>query len=177
MAVGEPAVVENLQQHVEHVLVRLFHLVEEHHRIRFAPDGFGELAAFLITDITRRRADEPRDRVLLHVLAHIQADHVVLAVEEGFREGTRQFGFAHAGGSEENEGADGAFGVFETGTRPDDGVSHGFDGFVLANDALVQDFVEPQQFFVFAFGQAADGDARPERDHVGDFLRGDFFLE
>jgi len=31
LPIGEPAFVEHLQQHVEHVRVRLFHLVEQHH--------------------------------------------------------------------------------------------------------------------------------------------------
>ena len=35
-AVGESAVVEDLQQHVEHIAVRLFDLVEQNHRIRFS---------------------------------------------------------------------------------------------------------------------------------------------
>ena len=34
LAVGQAAVVEHLQQHVEHVRVRLLDLVEQHHRVR-----------------------------------------------------------------------------------------------------------------------------------------------
>ena len=36
LAVGEPAVVEHLQQQVEHVRVGLLDLVEQHHRVRVA---------------------------------------------------------------------------------------------------------------------------------------------
>ena len=69
LAVGEPAVVEQLQQDVEHVGVGLLDLVEQHHRVGPAPDGLGELAALVVADVARGRADEPADRVLLHVLA------------------------------------------------------------------------------------------------------------
>jgi len=42
------AVVEHLQQHVEHVGVCLLDLVEQDHRVRLAPHGFGQMPAFLV---------------------------------------------------------------------------------------------------------------------------------
>ena len=36
LAIGDAAVIENLQQHVEHIRVRLFNLVEKNHAIRLA---------------------------------------------------------------------------------------------------------------------------------------------
>src|SRR6478609_372669 len=50
----------------------------------------------------RRRADEPRHRVLLHVLRHIDPHHRALVVEQELRERPRRLGLAHAGGAEEN---------------------------------------------------------------------------
>ena len=58
LAVGQAAVVEHLQQHVEHVRMRLLDLVEQHDLIGPAADGFGQRAAFLIADIAGRRADQ-----------------------------------------------------------------------------------------------------------------------
>jgi hypothetical protein len=37
--VRHAAVVEHLQQHVEHILMRLLDLVEQDHRVRLAPHG------------------------------------------------------------------------------------------------------------------------------------------
>ena len=48
LAVGQAAVVQNLQQRVEDVRVRLFDFVEQHHRIRPAAHLLGELAAFFV---------------------------------------------------------------------------------------------------------------------------------
>ena len=48
-------------------------------RVRAPAHGLGELAALLVADVAGRRADEPRDGVLLHVLGHVDADHRVLA--------------------------------------------------------------------------------------------------
>src|SRR3546814_3945329 len=63
LSVCQAAIIKDLQQGVEHVAVRLFHLVEQHDLIRPPPDRFGQDAAFLIAHITRRRADQASDRV------------------------------------------------------------------------------------------------------------------
>ena len=60
LAVGQPAVVEDLEQHVEDVRVRLLDLVEEHDAVGAAAHGLGELAALLVADVAGRRADQPR---------------------------------------------------------------------------------------------------------------------
>ena len=122
LAVGEAAVVEQLQQHVEHVGVRLLDLVEQHDRVRPAPHRLGELTALLVADVARRRADEARHGVLLHVLRHVDADHRPLVVEQEVGERARQLGLADAGGAEEQERADRPVGVGEPGARPADGV-------------------------------------------------------
>ena len=54
LCVGEPAVLEDLQQGIEHVGMGLFDLVEQHDRERLAPDRLGQLAALLVTDVPRR---------------------------------------------------------------------------------------------------------------------------
>ena len=106
LAVGQPAVVEHLQQHVEHVAVRLFDFVEEDHAVRAAAHGFGQSAALFVADVSRRRADQARDGVLLHELAHVDAHHRVLVVEQELGQRLAQLGLADAGGAEEQERAD-----------------------------------------------------------------------
>ncbi len=54
LRVGEPPVLEDLQQRVEHVGVRLLDLVEEHHGERLAPHGLGELTTFVVADVAGR---------------------------------------------------------------------------------------------------------------------------
>ena len=65
LGVGQPAVLEDLQQRVEDVRVGLLDLVEEHHGERLAAHLLGELAALLVADVAGRRAEQPRDGVLL----------------------------------------------------------------------------------------------------------------
>src|SRR6266571_4370462 len=57
LPVGEPAVVQELQQDVERVLVCFLDLVQENDGIRAAADGFGELASLLVADISWRSSD------------------------------------------------------------------------------------------------------------------------
>ena len=58
LAVGETAIVKQLQQDVEHFVVGLLDLVEQHHAVLPAADSFRQLTALLIPDIARRRADQ-----------------------------------------------------------------------------------------------------------------------
>ena len=106
LTVGQAAVVENLQQDVEYIGVRLLDLVKEYDRIRAAAHRLGELPPFLEPDIARRRANQSRDGVLLHVLAHVDADHGVVVVKQEPRERTRGFGLPHPRWPEENKRAD-----------------------------------------------------------------------
>ena len=75
LAVGQAAVVHHLQQRVEDVGVRLLDLVEQHDRVGPAPHRLGQLTALLVADVAGRRADQAADRVLLHVLGHVDPDH------------------------------------------------------------------------------------------------------
>ena len=96
-AVGQLAVFKNLQQDVEDIRMRLLDFVEQHDGIRCALDAFGKLATFFVANVSRRRADQLRDRVLLHELGHIEADERFLAAEHELRQRARDFGFAYAG--------------------------------------------------------------------------------
>src|SRR5680860_976806 len=115
LAVGQATVVHEREQHVEHIRVCLLDLVEQHHRVRAAAHGLGELTTLLVADVARRRADQARDRMLLHVLAHVDADHGAGVVEHEVRERPRQLGLADTRRAEEQERADGSVRVRQTG--------------------------------------------------------------
>ena len=58
-AVGQAAVIEDLQQYVEDVGMRLLHLVEEDHLIGPPAHDFGQRSALLISHIAGRCSDHP----------------------------------------------------------------------------------------------------------------------
>ena len=106
LTVGQATVVEDLQKDVEDVRRGLLDLVEEHDGERTPPHGLGKLAAFFISDISGRCADQSSHRVLLAVLRHVDAHHRALVVEQVARERSRELGLADAGRAEEDERAD-----------------------------------------------------------------------
>ena len=74
MGIGDLAVIQNLQQHVQHVRMGLFDLVEQNDGVGLPADLLRQLACLVIAHIARRRAHQPGDGVLLHKLRHIQPD-------------------------------------------------------------------------------------------------------
>jgi len=99
-------VIEHLQENVKDVRMCLFDFVQQDDRVGFAPNGFGELAAFFVADVARGGADEARDGELFHVFRHVDADHRVLFAEQDFGDRARQLRLSHAGGTEEYKGTD-----------------------------------------------------------------------
>ena len=79
-----------------------------------------------------------RDRVLLHIFGHVDADERLLVVEHKVRERSGELGLADAGGAEEHERADGAVGVGDARARALDRVGDLLHRFVLADDALLR---------------------------------------
>jgi len=113
LRVREAPVVEDLEQDVEDVLVRLFDLVEQEHGVGPAPYRLGQLAGLLVADVAGRSADEARDGVPLLELAHVEADHQVLVAEERLCKRPCELGLADARRAEEEEAADRPAGVAE----------------------------------------------------------------
>ncbi len=172
LAVGQASVVQHLQQDVEHVGVCLLHLVQQHHRVGTPPHGLGELAALLVPDVAGRGADQPRDGVLLAVLAHVDADDGALVVEEELGQRLGQFGLADAGRPQEQERSGGAVGIADPGTGAPHSVGDDPDGLLLTREPVPELFLHPHQLLRLALHHASDGDARPAGDDLGDVLAG-----
>jgi len=98
-AVGEMAFIQDLEQDVKDIGVRLFDFVKEDHRIGMVAYLLSELPALFITDIARRRAGKPGDRELFHELRHIDTDQGILALEEVGGEFLGELGLADPGRS------------------------------------------------------------------------------
>ena len=172
LTVGDAAVVQHLQQDVEHVGVGLFHLIEQHHAVGLAAHSLGQLAALFITDISRRRTDQTADAELLHIFGHVDAHHVALIVKQSLCQRLGQFGLADTGGAQEQEAADGAVGVGNAGAAAQDGFADLGHGLVLADDSLVQHVIQMQQLLAFALHQLLHRDAGPAGHDAGNLLVG-----
>ena len=177
LPVGEPSVIQNLQQNVEHVVMRLFDFVEQDDAVRTAPNRFRELAAFIIPHISGGRADQARHGVLLLILRHIDADHGALVVEKVFGQGPGQLGFTDAGGSQENKAPDRPVRIFQAGTRAHHRLGHGHHGFVLPDHALMQDVFKLQELAHLPFQQLRNRYAGPTADHSRDVFLVHLFFQ
>ena len=116
LVIRESAVVQYLQEGVEHVGMGLLYLVEEDHGIRLASYCLGQLATLVVAHISWRRADEPCHAELLLILAHIDTRHHVLVVEEILGERLGKFGLTHTGRAEEDKRGDRSLGVLQSGS-------------------------------------------------------------
>src|ERR1700690_3682 len=150
--------------------MRLFDFVEQHDGVGRALDALSQLPALFVAHISRRRPDQLRDRVLLHELRHIEADESLVAAKHEMRQSARDFGFADAGRSEEEEPADRTIRTLQSCTRTANGASQSADGFFLRDDALVQFFFDAQQLLRFFFFDRSDRHAGPAAYHVLDVL-------
>jgi hypothetical protein len=73
VVVGQLPVVHDLQEDVEEVRMGLLDLVQQQHAVGILVDAVGQQAALVEADIAGRRADQPRDRVALHIFRHVEA--------------------------------------------------------------------------------------------------------
>ena len=153
--------------------MRLLDLVEEHDAVRAAPNGFGQHAAALVPDVAGRRALERGDRVRLLELAHVDGDDVIFAAVERFGQRERGLGLADAGGTHQQEYADGPAGIVQPSAGGLDPAGDRLEAVTLPDDALAERVDELEDGLDLVLHHAADGDACPVRDDGGDGLRVD----
>ena len=165
LAIRQPPIIKHLQQHIEDIIMCLFDLIEQNHLIRPSPHGFCQRTTFFIANIARRRANQPRYRVLFHILRHIDARHGAIIIEQKSRQGLHQLRLANTGRAQEQEAADRAIGVLQAGTRTAHGLGNRLQSFFLTDHALAQLVFHPQQLGAFAFQHFLNRNTGPAADH------------
>mmetsp|Transcript_88732 Transcript_88732/g.173544 ORF Transcript_88732/g.173544 Transcript_88732/m.173544 type:complete len:436 (-) Transcript_88732:1393-2700(-) len=177
LRVRDAPVVQQLQQHIEDVGVRLLQLVEEDHGVGVAAERLRELAALLVADVTGGGTDEPRHSVFLHVFGHVQADHLRLAVEELRRQGLGHLRLPHSRGARKEEGTHGPIAALQLRGADEHGPRNGVRCLVLPKHTGLQRWPEVEEALALGLRQPLHRDARPSRDDLGNVLRGDHLPE
>ena len=157
--------------------MRLLDLVEENHRIRPAPDSLSQLPALVVAHIARRRADQPRDRVLLHVLAHVDAHHRLLIVEHELSQRPRRLRLAHARRPKKNKRTNRPLRIAQPRARTPNRIGHDGQRRVLPDDPLAQPRLHLDELLYLALQHPRDGNPRPLADDAGDVFLIDLFLQ
>ena len=171
--IGQPAVLEDLQEELQDIRMGLLHLVKEDDGVGTAADGLGQLAALLVAHVARGRADQPGDSELLHVLRHVDLDEGVLVAEHLGGKLLGGLGLADTGGSHEEEGADRATRVLEVGPRAAQGARDRVGGDLLADDRLLDFLFQVEELLALLLLEPGERDAGP----VGDDLHHEFLVD
>ena len=108
--------------------------------------------------------------MLFAVFRHVNAHHGFFIIEHEPGQRLGQLGLANAGGADKDKGANRPGWVFQTRAGAPDGIRDGMDGFILADDALVQALFHVQQFIGFALHHLAERDAGPLVHHLGNII-------
>ena len=152
-------------------------LIKEDHTVGLAPDGFGQLSAFLIPHISRRSSDQSGYGEFLHIFTHVDTDHVLFIVKQGLRQCLGKFRFTDAGRSEEQEGTDRFRGILDAGFGTQDRIRHQTDTFVLSDHPLVQLVFQMQKLGPLPLCQSRYRDPGPAGDDPGDLVIRHCFMD
>ena len=148
--------------------MRLLDLVEQHDRVRVTTNGLGELAALVVTDVTRRATDELGDLELATELGHVEADERVLAAKEVLGERLGELGLARAGGTQEDKAAAGATRILERRAAAAHGLGNCLDSLILTDDTCLEHAFGLQQAPALALGKRGHRHARGHGHDIGD---------
>ena len=169
--VRQPPVLQNLEEHVEHVRVRLLDLVEQNDSIRPTPHQLRQLTAVVVPDIPGWRADQPRHLMPFAVLGHIQPNHRLLVPKQELRQRARQLRLADTRRPQEDETPDGTLRVLESRPRPPNRVGQRRNGLLLPDDAPMQLRLHSRQPQRLLLQHSAHGHPGPLGDKRRDVLR------
>ena len=128
-----------------------FDLIEKHNRVWFSTNSLGKLAAFIISDISRRRSDQTGHRVFLHILTHIDTHHIVLIIKQILCKCFCKLCLTYTGRSKEEEGTDRLGRIFDSCFGTDDCISYFRNAFVLSDDTFVKFICKVQCLTSLAF--------------------------
>src|SRR6266566_5993244 len=94
LCIGQLAILQYLEQHVEDVRVSLLDFVEQDYAIGLTTNSLSELTALFIANISRRGTNQACCRVALHKFGHVNFDKSFFTTEHEFSKSTSQLGLA-----------------------------------------------------------------------------------
>ena len=99
--------------------------------------------------------------MLLHELAHVDAHHGVLVVEQEFRQRLGELGLADAGGTEEQERSNRTIRIAKPRAIAANRIGDGADGIFLADDTVLETLFHVDELLALAFEHPGDRHAGP----------------
>ena len=169
IAIGQDAIVQNLEKQVVNVRMSLFDFIEQHHRIRMLAHLFAQLAtAIFKAHVSRRSANQTAHTMLFHVFAHVNTHKRIFATEKLLAKHLREFRLTDTRRAKEQETTHRAFVVADTCTTTADGLHNCIHSLILTNHALLNFIAEVDELLRFFATESADRDSRHLTDDVTD---------
>ena len=165
LVVGQCGAIHHLQQDVEQILMGLLDLIEQQNRVGIFANALDEQPALVVTHITGRGSDQTRHRVLLHVLAHVEAQK---RNTEGLGQLFREFGLANTCGAREQETTARAIDTRQSRAPAFDGTHDRLDRRILAEDDTLECDLEVREPIPIGAARTQGRDVGHPRDHLLD---------
>ncbi len=86
LSISQAALIKNLQKHIENIRMSLFNLIKKHNRVWATTNGFGQLTAFVIANVSWGGAHKLGYCMALHELAHVECYKRIFAAEKKLRQ-------------------------------------------------------------------------------------------
>ena len=172
LRIRELAILQDLQEDVEDFAVRLLNFVKKHHGVRSTADRLGKLSTIIKANVSRRRANESARVVALHKLAHINLDQRVFRAEHELSERLGELRLSNACRPEEEEAADRALRVFQSGAGAANRATERADRLLLADHSTAEHLLHLEEACRLCLCQSHHWDPRPHGNHRGDLFVG-----
>ena len=169
LAISQLSIFHHLKEDVEYFWVGLLNLIEENHAVWVSSDLFRQLSALIVTYVSRRGSQQSADCKSLHILGHVDSNHVGLFLIKVACKRLCEFGLSNSSWSQEDKASHRSLWIFESGTSSSDGSRNGNYRIVLTDDSLVQVDLHSKQFLALSLNQLRDGDTCPALDDPGYF--------
>ena len=147
-------------------------LIEQHHRVRFSPDSLGKLTTLIVTNISRRRSDQSGYGVFLHILTHIDPNHIRFIIEQSCCKRFGQFRFSDTGRSQEQERTDGLRRILDPGLGTDNGLRYLGHTLILTDDSLMKLVCQMERLIPLALVELCHRNSGPAGNDPCDLILG-----
>ena len=150
----------------------LLDFVKKHNGVRSTSDRLCELSAIIKANVSRRCANESARVVALHELAHINLDQRVFRAEHELSERLGEFRLSNACRPEEEEAADRALRIFQSGAGAANRTAEGADRLLLADHSTAKHLLHLEEACRLCLCESHHWDPGPHGNHRGDLFVG-----
>ena len=154
----------------------LLNLIKQDNAVWFTTNSLCKLTAFFVSYISRRRSDQTRYRIFLHVLTHIDSYHILLIIKQSGCQCLGKFCLTNTGRSKEQERSNRFGRVFDSCFGTKDCICNKTYTFILSDHTFMQFILQTKKFRSLAFSQFRYRNTCPTGDNPCNLIICDSFM-